>query len=150
MGEKWFRNILKTVNHWTRNGKTLSLPPDPSAASLAFDRLTLVSVLTSVTPLAWSLVGATSWLLTPDYGPGLCGLGLCSMRADVVSSPKMPWPCELSPLLSKLSWLDFRPDVNVICLRRQWQLRRHLVSSLSSSDKHSNWMAGPSFKVSCA
>lgn len=94
------------IDHWTRSGKTLSLlqtlvPP------LGLWQARLGVSPHSVTPLAWSLVGATPWLLTPDYGPGLCGLGLYSVKADVLSSPKMPWPCELSPLLSKLSWLDF-------------------------------------------
>ena len=50
------------IDHWTRTGKTLSLLQCglSRATSLASGRLTqVVSVLTSVTPLAWRLAGAT-------------------------------------------------------------------------------------------
>ena len=42
MGEKWFRDILKTVDDRSldKEREDLVSPPDPSAASLAFDRLT--------------------------------------------------------------------------------------------------------------
>lgn len=55
-----------------------------------------------------------------------------------------------SQLISKLSWLNFHPGINVICMSRRWQFRRQPVSSLGSSDKHSNWMTELGFKVSWA
>lgn len=55
-----------------------------------------------------------------------------------------------SQLISKLSWLNFHPGINVICMSGRWQFRRQPVSSLGSSDKHSNWMTELSFKVSWA
>lgn len=55
-----------------------------------------------------------------------------------------------SQLISKLSWLNFHPGTKVIRMSRRWQFRRQLVSSLGSSDKHSNWMTELSCKVSWA
>lgn len=74
----------------------------------------------------------------------------CSFQAMMLGALLTFWVWNQVSWSSKLSWLNFRPGINIICMSRRWQIRSQPGSSFSSSDKHSNWMTKLSFKVSWA